>query len=142
MISKLSNFKLIVLAAIILGSAIIFAGWYFLETLVFKDETYFADIQNANSYSLNGKLLSLQGNSITLEVGQVVTTSKGNELEYKKYTVEILDTTQIVRRNPDNPSELLNASKQELSLSKNITVYTETNPYNTPNFKATKIEIN
>ena len=139
---KVENFKRTALIAILVGIALIFAGWLVIDAFVLKDKTYFADVQDANSYSLNGALLKYSKNQIEIEVGQVITDEKGNHIEYSKYLVNLDSNTQIIRRDPSNKSQTISATNEDLSQAKNITVYTTTNPYNDKSITASKIEIN
>lgn len=143
-ISRFQNFRKIILILGLLAVLLVFGTWFGLAKITDKlnEQNYFANQPNVaiKTYSLNGTFVSFENNVLILEVGQVVTGKKGNSLEYKKYEVQIPNDT-VVKSHEFGSNDFVDASADNLAGAKNITVYTEQNPYNQNNITASRVEI-
>src|SRR5882724_11520758 len=87
-IYSIREYKIKALAIVILGLVVIVAGFFAASVLKTKlnKEVYFNDSNSpASTYSLGGVVKKINLPNLDIEVGQVVTDSKGNTLTYKTY---------------------------------------------------------
>ena len=142
--SKLGNFKRLLIALGLLVVLIVIAIGYILSRAnhsIQQNKIFANPDLDVKTYSLNGKLIKIENNIMELQVGQVITTKAGNEIEYKTFYAGIPPDMEVVKRNPEQPSNFVTAPFSEIKPGINITVYSSSNPYESNQFTAGRVEI-
>ncbi len=143
-IYKVKNFERVSILAILIGILVIIAGWYAAIKIMSLqvEQVYLDDLKNLDvkSFSLNGKVTELNLPKLSLEVGQVVSTNKGNELVYKTFNGVVNNDTSYFKKMEDQTFGP--ALIEDLHLADTVTIYTSQNPYENNELTIIRIEIN
>lgn len=96
----------------------------------------------AKEYSVGGKVLSVEGNKITVNVGRVFSGPNGNYVEYEKKTVSFADNTGVYFVKVENNKFVeTKTSTSSIKIGDQVSVYSMENITLLSSFVAPKIYI-
>ncbi len=104
-----------------------------------------ATVPQITEYSLGGEITAIdtEAQELTVRIGWVQKTAKGNEFVYYNRTVTVTPNTKILIVTTTGTTELsLKDGFKKLKTGDTVTVYGSGNPYVLQTLEATKIEVN